>query len=229
MHHADSGFIILVLQIGIEQAQVVHKEHALVHDGAAGQAGHISAVAGLLEHAAHNVQLAVKIDALAHLGGLFDEALPDSRHTVAGFLAHGIRVHGNLAPCQKFEAFLAGDHLEQLHGLRTHVLALGEEEHADTVFTCLAKLNAKRLCYLLEEFVGNLKHDADTISGLSFRVLAGAVFQVFYNMKCLLHGTVARDTLDIGYSTDTTVVMLKARIIKARSLCCRSRVFWGVG
>ena len=39
----------------------------------------------------------------------------------------------------EFEAFLAGDHLEQLHGLRTQVLALGEEEHANTVLALVAK------------------------------------------------------------------------------------------
>lgn len=59
--------------------------------------------------------------------------------------------------------------------------------------------------------MGDLQHDADTVSGLSLRVLTCAVFQIFYNVKGLLHGAVARNTLDIGYGTDTAVVMLKAR------------------
>ena len=225
VHHADSGFIILVLQVGIEQAQVVHKEHALVHDGAAGQAGHISAVAGLLEHAAHNVQLAVKIDALAHLGGLFDEALPDSRHTVAGLLAHGIRVHGNLAPCQKFEAFLAGDHLEQLHGLRTQVFALGEEEHAHTVLALVAKADVQFFGHLGEELVADLQQNAHTVAGLALGILAGTVLQPFHNGQCIVHGLVAFAALDIHHSANAAGIVLKLWIVQTKGVFLLCKVF----
>ena len=62
-----------------------------------------------------DVELAVKVDALAHLGGLFDEALPDGGHTVTGFLAHGVGVYRHFAPCQKLEALFAGDKFKKLH------------------------------------------------------------------------------------------------------------------
>ena len=156
VHHADGGFVVLVLQVEVEQAQVVDEEHTLVHDGAAGQAGHIGAVAGLFEHPADDIELAVKVDALAHLGGLFDEALPDGGHTVAGFLAHGVGVDGHLAPCEKLQPFLAGDQLEQLHSLCPQMLVLGEEEHAHAVFALVAQGDVHLVGDLGEELVADL-------------------------------------------------------------------------
>ena len=132
------------------------EEHPLVHDGAAGQAGHIGTVAGLFEHPADDIELAVKVDALAHLGGLFDEALPDGGHTVTGFLTHGVGVDGHLAPCEELQPFLAGDQLEQLHSLCPQMLVLGEEEHAHAVFALVAQGDVHLVSDLGEELVADL-------------------------------------------------------------------------
>ena len=228
MYGCNSGLIIWILQILKELTQLFDQEHTLVYNCAAAHGYHISVVIALLEDAACHIEATVKIQSLFHLCRFSDKTLHDVRHFLYGLITDLLRMGRKGSPAKELQSLFLYNHLQHFLCLVSRKFILGEEEHADTVFTGLAKLNAKRLCYLLEEFVGNLKHDADAISGLSFRVLAGAVFQVFYNMKCLLHGTVARDALDIGYSTDATVVMLKARIIKARSLCCRSRVFWGV-
>ena len=112
VHHADGGLVVLVLQVGVEAAQLPHQEHPLVDDGAAGQAGHIGAAAGLLEHPADDVEPAVKVDALGHLGRLFDKALPDGGHTVAGGAAQNLGGHRHLAPREEGQALLAGDKLE---------------------------------------------------------------------------------------------------------------------
>ena len=215
VHHADGGFIILVLQIEVEQAQIVDQEHALVHDGAAGQAGHIGAVAGLLEHAADDVELAVKVDALAHLGGLFDEALPDGGHTVAGFLAHGVGVHGDLAPGEELQPLLAGDELEQLHGLSTQVLVLREEEHANAIFALIAEADVHLFRDFGEELVADLQHDAHAVAGLALSVLAGAVLQPLDDGQCIADGLVALAALDVHHSADAAGVVLKLGVIQA--------------
>ena len=215
MHHADGGFVIGVLQVGVEQAQVVHEEHALIHDGAAGQAGHIGAVAGLLKHPAHHVELAVKVDAFAHLGGLFDEALPDGGHTVAGLLAHGVRVDGHLAPCQKFEALFAGHQLKQLHGLGPQVLVLREEEHTHAVFPLVAEGDVPLVGDLGEELVADLEHDAHAVAGLALGVLTGAVLQPLHDGERVAHGLVALAALDVHHSADAAGVVLKLWVVKA--------------
>ena len=218
MHHADGGLVVLVLQVKVEQAQIVHQEHALVDDGAAGQAGHIGAVAGLLEHAAHHIQFAVKVDALAHLGGLFDEALPDGGHAVAGFLAHGVRVHGHLAPGQELQPLLAGDHLEQLHGLGAHVLVLGEEEHAHAVFPLVAKADVAFIGHLGEKFMADLQQNAHAVTGLALGVLPGAVLQPLHDAQSVVHGLVALAALDVHHSADAAGIVLKLWIVQAKGV-----------
>ena len=215
MHHADGGFIIRVLQVGVEQPQVVHQEHAFVYDGAAGQAGHIGAVAGLLKHPPHNVQLAVKINALAHLGRLFDEALPDGGHTVTGFLAHGVRVHGHFAPGQKFQSLFAGHQLKQLHGLCPQVLVLGEEEHAHAVFPLVAQADVHLVCNFGEELVTDLEHDPHAVAGLALCILAGAVLQLFHDAERVADSLVAFAALDIHHSANATGIVLKLGIVQA--------------
>ena len=215
MHHTDGGLVILVLQIEVEQAQVVDEEHPLVHDGAAGQAGHIGAVAGLLEHAAHHIQFAVKVDALAHLGGLFDEALPDGRHTVTGFLTHGVGVYGHGAPCQKLKALFAGHKLEQLHGLRPQMLVLGEEEHTHAVFALVAEADVQLVGHLREETVADLQHDADAVAGLALGVLAGAVLKALHDGQRIADGLVALAALDVHHRADAAGIVLELGVIQA--------------
>ena len=214
--HADGGFIVLVLQIEVELAQVVDKEHALVHDGAARKAGDIGAVAGLLEDPADDVELAVKVDALAHLGGLFDEALPDGGHTVAGFLAHGVGVYRHFAPCQKLEPLFAGDKLKKLHGLGAQVFVLRKEEHTYAVFTLVAKADVQLVGHLGKEAVADLQHDAHAVAGLALGVLAGAVLKALHDGQRVADGLVALAALDVHDSTDAAGVVLELGVIEAQ-------------
>ena len=216
VHHADGRFVVLVLQVEVEQTQIVDEEHALVHDGAAGQAGHISAVAGLFEHPADDVELAVEVDALAHLGGLLDEALPDGRHAVAGFLAHGVRVHGDLAPCEELEALFAGHQLEQLHGLCPQMLVLREEEHTDAVFALVAEADVHFVGHFGEELVADLEHDAHAVAGLALGVLAGAVFQPLDDGQRIADGLVTLAALDVHHRADAAGVVLELGVIQAK-------------
>ena len=216
MHHADGGFVILILQVKVEQAQIVHQEHALVDDGAAGQAGHIGAVAGLLEHPADDVEPAVKINALAHTGRLFDEALPDGGHTVPGLLAHGIGVYRHPAPCQKLKPLLAGDQLKQLHGLCPQVLVLGEEEHADTVFPLVAQADVQLIGHLGEELVADLQHDAHAVAGLALGILTGAVLQTLHDAQGIADRLMALAALDVHHSADAAGIVLELRVIQAK-------------
>ena len=225
VHHADGGFVILVLQVKVEQAQIVHQEHALVDDGAAGQAGHIGAVAGLLEHPADDVEPAVKINALAHTGRLFDEALPDGGHAVPGLLAHGIGVYRHPAPCQKLKPLLVGDQLKQLHGLCPQVLVLGEEEHADTVFPLVAQADVQLIGHLGEELVADLQQDAHAVAGLALGILTGAVLQTLHDGERIADGLVAFAALDIHHSANAAGIVLKLWIVQTKGVFLLCKVF----
>ena len=217
--HPDGGLVILVLQIGIKAAQLPHQEHPLVDDGPAGQAGHIGAAAGLLEHPADDVQPAVKVDALGHLGRLFDEALPDGGHAVPGGAAQDLGGHRHLAPAQEGQPLLAGDQLEQLHGAGAQVLVLGEKEHPHPVLPFAADGDVQLFGGLGEKFVADLQQDAHAVAGPPFGVLAGAVLQMFDDGQRVADRLVAFAALDVHHGADAAGIVLKPGVIQAGGGC----------
>lgn len=98
VHHADGGFIVGVLQIGIEQAQLLDEEHTFIDNGAAGQAANVGVGAGLLKHAARHIEAAVKGNAGLDALRLAHKALPDAGHAGNGLVAEHLGAGGNLAP-----------------------------------------------------------------------------------------------------------------------------------
>ena len=218
MDHADGGFIVLVLQIGVEAAQLPHQEHAFIYNGPAGQAGHIGTAAGLLEHSADHIEPAVEVDALGHLGGLFDKALPDGGHAVPGGAAQDIGVHRDFAPGQESQPFLPGDQLKELHSPGPQVLILGEEEHAHTVFPLAADGDIQLLGHLGEKLVADLEQDAHAVAGLALGILAGPMFQPLHNGQRVADGLVALAALDVHHRADAAGVVLKAGVVQADCL-----------
>ena len=60
----------------------------------------------------------------------------------------------------------------------------------------------------------DLKKDAHTVSGLSFRVLSRPVLQVLYDLKSSRHRAVALFPFNINDRADTAVVMFKALAVQ---------------
>ena len=56
--------------------------------------------------------------------------------------------------------------------------------------------------------MGDLKQDAYAVTGLSFRILACAVFECLNDLKCAVNDSSFLKTVDVDHSTDTAVVML---------------------
>ena len=138
-------------------------------------------------------------------------------------MSEDTRIRRNLSPAQEFQSFLLHNDLEHLHCLLTLKLILWKEEHTDTIITFLSKLHAKLVRCLLEKLVRDLKQYTNTVTGLSFCILTGTMFQILHNPKCIADCLVCLNTLNVYYCTNTAVVMLKAAIIHA--LLCDMRSF----
>ena len=67
MHHGDCRFIIDILQIAEEGAELSYEEHTFVYDGTAGKRWHVGVVVALFENTAYDVQTAVESDSLFHI------------------------------------------------------------------------------------------------------------------------------------------------------------------
>ena len=216
VHNSDGGRIVRALQIREKGSQLAHQEHALIHNGPAGQGHHVGIVAGLLKHPPCNIQLSVKIDALGRGGRLFHKALHDIGHAFHRTLSQHRGHAGNLTPAEEGESLLFHDDLEHLLRLIPLQFILGEEEHADAVFPLSAKLNSQRLCHLPEKVMGDLRQDTHAVAGLSFRILSCAVLQIFHDLQRIFHGGTGFYSLDVHTRADTAVVMLKPLLMQGR-------------
>ena len=214
MHHADGALVVGVLQVGVEQPQLLDQEHALVDDGAAGQAADVGLAAALLKHAAHHVQAAVKGDAGAHAGGFCHKALPDAGHAVPRLAAQNFRAGGHLPPAQKAQTLFLADDLKQLFRLVALQFVLREKEHAHAVFPLSAQGNAQPGGRFLEEFVADLQKDAHAVAGFALGVLAGAVLQMLHDLQGVVQRLVALAALDVHHRADAAVVVLKFRVVQ---------------
>ena len=215
MHHADGGLIVLVLQVGIEQPQLLHEEHTLIDNGAAGQAANVSLLIGLLENPAGNIELAVKVNAGLHPGRLAHKGLPDAGHTAAGLVAQNVGTGGYLPPAKEGQALLLADDLEQLLRLIAGQLLLREEEHTHAVFPFAAQSNSGLRSRLRKEFVSDLKQNADTVAGFALGVLTGPVFQMLHDLQGIVKGLVALSSLDVHHRADAAVVVLEPWVIQS--------------
>jgi len=111
-----------------------------------------------------------------------DKCLHNTRHAVTRLLSKYIGMRRHLTPAEQLQTFLRHNHLEHLLRLIALQLILREEKHANTKITVSTKLNTERLYCFREKFVGYLQQNADTVSGLSFRILSCTVLQILYDL-----------------------------------------------
>ena len=211
----NGAAVLLVLQIQVEPAQLIHQEHALIHNGPAGQGGDVGVVVGLLKDPAGDVQLPVKVQPFLHPLRAADKGLLDVGHLVQRLLAQDFRVDGHLAPAQKLHALLGHNDLEHLLGLVAPQGVLGEEEHAHAVIPLAAQLNAQFGRLRGEKAVGDLEQNAHAVAGLSLGVPAGPVLQLFHNAQGVVYRLVTLTPLDVYHHADAAGIVLKLGIIEA--------------
>ena len=212
----DGALVVPVLEVGVEPAQLVDQEHALVDDGPAGQGGHIGALAPrLLEHPPGHIELPVKIQPPAHAGRPLHKPLLDAGHLGQGLVAQDGGLHGHGAPAQELHALLLHDDLEHLLGLAPLQGVLGEEEHAHAVVPLLPQGEAQVPHGLGEEGVGDLDQDAHAVAGLALGVLARPVLQLFHDLQRVVHRLVGLAAVDVHHRADAAGIVLKGRVVEA--------------
>ena len=96
MDSSDSRFIVFILEIRKESAELAYQEHTFIHNGTAGHRNHISIIVTLLEDSPGNIQLPVKIQSFFYIFRFFNKGLHDMRHTLFGLVSQDIRIYRNL-------------------------------------------------------------------------------------------------------------------------------------
>ena len=129
-------------------------------------------------------------------------------------MSENLRMGRNLSPSKKSKSFLLYDDLKHLLGLILLQLILGKEEHTNAIFSVLSQCDPKALCHSLKEFMGDLRQNTNTVTGLTFCILSGTMLQILNDLQCIFNGFSALHTLNVYTGTDTAVIMLKLRTVQ---------------
>ena len=206
---SQGGPAVRVGKVGVELPQLAHQEHPLVHNGPAGEGGHIGAGVGPLKDPAGQVQLPVKVQSLFAARRTLDEALANVWHTVPGFLTQNFRVGGHVPPTQELHALLGHNDFQHFLSLGPLQPVGGHEEHAHTVIPLLPQGDALLSSGLGHELMGDLNHQAHAVPRLAGGVLARPVLQLFHDFQGVVHRLIGLDSLDADHSADAAGVVLR--------------------
>ena len=222
VHHGHGGLEIQVRQVQVEMAELVRREHALVHDGAGRQAGDVEIGAHtfgerndfLFRQAANDVKLSLEIHLVFDGRVLADEDLQETRADRAGGLADDALINRHLAPTKNGLAFALYDFFKDPHLLLAEIFVAVCKDHAHAVLPFRWQVEAQDLALPVEKFVRNLRQDAGTVAALLIRPLAASVLQVFQNLHGVVYDAVRTHAPDIRYKADAAGIMFIPRVIE---------------
>ena len=202
----------MILQIAVEFPKLCDKEHPLVHDGARRHGADIGVLRALLELTAHDVEPAVKVDALLYALRLPYEALPDRRHARCSSLPQDLRTHRHLSPSEEGQLLFADDHLHHPHGKHALHGISGEKQHTDPVFALFSQKDLLRGSSRFKESMGDLGQDPHAVAHLAGGVLAGTVIQLLHDVEGIIQHPVFSCPVYIDDRTDTAGIAFFQKI-----------------
>ena len=109
VYQGDGRVVVQVIQIQIQPGYLTAEQHALIDDGAAGQAGGIKiprpgvrrVAQAFFSDSADEVELALKGILAVEIRAFFDEGLADDRHAGPAGLSQRGRIDRHAPPAQK--------------------------------------------------------------------------------------------------------------------------------
>ncbi len=224
VHQGQGGRHVGIRQVGVVGVHLVGDEHALVHDGAAGQAGDVEGVGpgrvqdldGMFGFFSDDVELALKGQIVLPQAGSFgDESLPNHRLGRLGRVAEGRVVRGHVAPAQKGLALLLHNLFEPLFAVRPGRRIPGQEGHGHAVRAGLGQGDARLGRDFLKKRVRGLEEDARAVSGVGLAAAGAPMAQVVQDGQGLSDDLVRLFPLDVDHEADAAGVVLMPGIVKA--------------
>ena len=223
VHEGERALEALVLQVLVVGPELGHEHHALVDDGARGQADRVVARGALVLEIVDRVR-----DHLAH-----DEEAPLERVHVGEGLRAGdedLLVHGlggldrlaelgvvdrHVAPAEQRQALVLDRLLDDLLGDLPPVLVARHEEVADAVLAGLRQGDADRRALLGEEPVRDLDQDAAAVAHHRIGADGAPVGKVPEDREPLLDDGVRLHVLHVGDEADAAGVLLVLRVVES--------------
>ena len=217
VHERQRAGEALVLEVGVEAAQLGRLEHPLVDAGPARARGRVELGAdGELDDAPDDVELALEgVLVVLEAGAGLDEELADVRARGVGGVTHVVLVDRHVAPAEHALALDADVELEQLLDLAAVDLVARQEAHADAVAPGRRQLEVDRGA---EEGVRQLEQESGAVAGAHVGALGPAVLEVVERLERLADDVVARDVVEPSDHRDAAGVVLVPRVVQAVGL-----------
>ena len=216
-HHAA------VAQVGVVLGELEGREHALVDDRAAGEAGEVEVLGAAdaapfdlaLEQFADDEEAALEVVLALHPGAAPDEDLVDGRLGLErGLAKHGV-VRGNFAPAEEMLPFAPHEFGQEVHGQLAGVFVAVAEEHAHAVVAARGQRDSELGALVVEELVGGLDEKAGAVAGVDLGAAGAAMVEVGERLDRLLHDHVGTVPLEVHEEANAAGVVLKAGVVKA--------------
>ena len=203
-----------VLQVGVVAEQLRRGEHALVDDGAAGEARDDELrPGGQLGHAPDHVELALEgVLVVREVALGRDHELLDVGRVEVGGDADVVLVDRDVAPADDALALVADLLLEQRLELGAAVLVLRQEADADAVGARRRQVLADQAPHQL---VGHLEQDPGAVAGVRVRSRRPAVLEVLQRHDRPLDGLVRGLAAQARHEGDAAGVVLVCRVVEA--------------
>ena len=206
MHERERALEALVAQVGVELAELVGREHALVDDDPAAERREVR-LGLVLDALAGEVDVAFEL--VAGEAVLGDEHLHERGHQLACGRARLGRVDRHRSPAQHVEA-LVGEHLGDRVGRGIDAV---DRQERDPRRVCTRRRQREPDGRPVET-VGHLHQDSGAVARVGFRAGRAPVVQAADGRERLLDDPVALATLHVDDEADTARVVLESGVVE---------------
>ena len=216
MNKSKSRLIISGLQITVESAKFMNKEHSFINNCTTAQRTNICFVVAVMffKLASGNIKSAIKINSLLTFRRTRNKCLPDIRHTVARLFTKNFSIYRNLTPAKELQAFCRTTFFKTSFFRSTNSIVSRKEKLTNTVIAFLKRTN-QILRSLLIKLVTNLNKNTYTISSFTAGIFTCTVFKFFNDTQGIINNFVRFRTVNIYYRTNTASIMFKCWFIQS--------------
>ncbi len=198
-------------EVGEERLELAGRQHALVDQGPAREAGEVDlglALGPLAQAERHPLEHHL----VGHPAPGGHEELAEARHRAPRGDTHEVRGNRHLAPAQDDEVLLLGDPVDRRHGVTLGRAVVGQEGQADRVRARRGKLE---LHHGAQEAVRDLEEDARPVAAVRLGARGATVVEVAQRRERLDDDVVAGHPGHGGHEGHATGVPLEGGVVQA--------------
>jgi hypothetical protein len=222
MNNGNRARELGIANVRIKSRQLIRTEHPLVNHRARGKARHVTIAAALnlaqrrfnsfSDHEERYFEACVAVDIALHAHSR-DEYLSYDRTRAPRRSGQYRVVDRNVAPAKHGASFLRYRFFNRALARETSRATSGEEQHADSVTTCVGQCNSDVRAGAPKKNVGHLKQNARAITGAGVSRDSASVRKIPEKLERLLYNVARANAMDVRDKPNSARVMFVGRVV----------------